>query len=376
MKKYFAFLMMVAAALVGCSQEEQPNVVEQPEVIDQPETPTTYTMTVTATKSNDALTRALSLGNDGSTLNAMWKAGETVTVFALNWDHLPAFNVYLGTLTAQSDGESTTLEGILTNPLPAVPSEYQDKMTVTPIQLVYPRFPFEFTGQKGTLADIAANFDYASCAISNWTETNGHITYDGTVAFDNRNAIVRFTLQDKAGNAINAKTLTLHDGSIEPEAFVLSFDEVDLTVGDLEINLENASSEVWVSIYGAFGTSPLTLTATTEEGDTYTYTKPGVVFRYGHFYSITVKMTKLLSLTVRDETTEDVGNQTIYYLDGETWADAIANHPTVNAGWAITGNGNVVVYNGYSLCYYDEEDTAVTKDDTINKDIDYYLIWD
>ena len=358
MKKYFAFLMMVAAALVGCSQEEQPNVVEQPEVIEQPETPTTYTMTVTATKSNDALTRALSLGNDGSTLNAMWKAGEKIQVASPNLETNSIEEI--GTLTAQSDGTTTTFTGTLDK----APTEGYN------ILLTYPKYFFDYTGQKGTLDDIAANYDYVSGIVkaTDWTIEDGVITTNTPVEFTNIPAIVRFILQDKDGNDIEASSLNISD-----EKNSIYKDEY--THGDITITPENPASEIWAAVCSRSNIN-ITLTATTEQGDVYTYTKSVVRFTQGQFYSITVKMTKLLSLTVRDETSEDVGNQTIYYLDGETWADAIANHPTVNAGWAITGNGNVVVYNGYSLCYYDEEDTAVTKDDVIDTSINYYLIWD
>ena len=36
-----------------------------------------------------------------------------------------------------------------------------------------------------------------------------------------------------------------------------------------------------------------------------------------------------------------VCGQTIYYAEGETWGDAIKNHPTENAGWNLDGDGYV-----------------------------------
>ena len=48
--------------------------------------------------------------------------------------------------------------------------------------------------------------------------------------------------------------------------------------------------------------------------------------------------------------TVHVGNMadaTFYYLPGETWRQAIENHPTENAGFSISGNW--VTYNGMQV---------------------------
>ena len=51
------------------------------------------------------------------------------------------------------------------------------------------------------------------------------------------------------------------------------------------------------------------------------------------FRKVEVKKGGLLTLSVCDET--------IYYAKGETWAEAIQNHPTENQGWGLSGSGNV-----------------------------------
>ena len=56
--------------------------------------------------------------------------------------------------------------------------------------------------------------------------------------------------------------------------------------------------------------------------------KPGYKFR-----KVEVKKGGLLTLSVCGET--------IYYAKGETWAEAIQNHPTENQGWGLSGSGNV-----------------------------------
>ena len=43
----------------------------------------------------------------------------------------------------------------------------------------------------------------------------------------------------------------------------------------------------------------------------------------------------LLSLTVQDNVTQGGGSITFYYVEGETWRQAVNNHPTENEGWGI-----------------------------------------
>ena len=56
-------------------------------------------------------------------------------------------------------------------------------------------------------------------------------------------------------------------------------------------------------------------------------------------YSVEVQnaATSLLSLTVYDDYNFYGGNKTFYYVEGETWSQAITNHPTENASWSING---------------------------------------
>ena len=291
--KSLAALLMVGVAFTACSTSSDDNI-EQP-------ANGKYTLTVKASKAASATTRALSYNDATKTLNATWTKGDRVEVYTLDWEKVEQSggtkfptNLYLGTLTAQSDGASTTLDGTITAP-PAVPEAYQGifSVPVSPLILFFPRFPQVYTGQKGTLDDIAANFDYAVRAIVNWTVTDGKISTAGDVTFINENqSIVRFTLQDKAGNDINVKSLTLHDAN--GHDFKIYDDGESQDYGDLTISLDNASSEVWVSIPDddISNSHDLEMTATTEEGDTYTYSKSNVQITSGQFYSITVKMTK------------------------------------------------------------------------------------
>ena len=84
------------------------------------------------------------------------------------------------------------------------------------------------------------------------------------------------------------------------------------------------------------------------------------------FRKVEAKKGGLLSITIGGATTA-----TIYYVEGETWAQAIQNHPTENSAWSfdqdgsITGNGN----------YLFAGDDFVYKSHTINPNAGYIFQW-
>ena len=336
------YLFVIVAIVAACSSTEDATT-------DKPSAPTgskTYTMTINANKHGD--TRALTL--DGKTLNSSWKKGEQVKVIRLSALSPYALGI-LGTLTAQSDGVSTTLTGAVTEPVEGYP-----------IQLVFPRFPYDYTGQKGTLDDIAANFDYATCEVAadQWELTNGNITTKSSVLFSNESqAIVKFNLQNSDGTPISASSLTIHDAN---DCILQQTDGmIGGAAGDLIINLDEPSNEVWVAIssYYIDKTSDLTLTATVGSYS-YTYTKSDVTFEHGKYYSITVKMnlveTDELSTPLTLEAIEDgnisfqtYGEISYKINDGEIQNPSIGNVSfSVNSGDVVSFYGD----NAYSLYYY------------------------
>ena len=64
----------------------------------------------------------------------------------------------------------------------------------------------------------------------------------------------------------------------------------------------------------------------------------------------------LLQVTVHEsDWSPGSGDHIIYYASGETWAEAITNHPTENAGWSVSNN--FVYYNAYQV--YDGSDAVM-----------------
>ena len=292
--KTTGWLAMAAAIIFGtaaCSSSDD-SIAEQQPV--NPTEPKTYTMTIQATKGNDATTRALSLS--GTSLIATWKKNETVDVYKVTVE--AGNNVYtsVGTLTAQADGETATLSGNLTGTF-----EKNDNLA-----LFFHGGVLDYRDQTGTLDNIASKYDYAT-AYTEVSEVDGSNitvvdagTKDETIPFDNQQAIVKFTLKDKTtGDPISMKSLRLHDEN--GKIFDISdfLNESD-HMGDIVVTRSTAGSEFYVAIkteedYVEPNLVPsslnLTLTAT-DDTDIYTYTKSGVQFECGKYYEITVKMQK------------------------------------------------------------------------------------
>jgi hypothetical protein len=63
---------------------------------------------------------------------------------------------------------------------------------------------------------------------------------------------------------------------------------------------------------------------------------------------------------------------TIYYFEGETWEQAIQNHPTENSAWKID-NGNISA-NGANL-FAGGNYEKVNPNSTIDPNTNYYLLW-
>ena len=299
-KTLAALLLMGTAVMTSCGDDEEivPQFSEPTEV---EQTAKTYTMTVVASKGEEALTKVLTLIKGTNTLRATWAVNDKVTVY-----NVTKSADLTGTLTAQTSGSSVTLSGTLTGTI-----EENDELTL--------KFcSNDYTSQDGTLEYIAANCDYATATVTVASVSDDVITIkEGSAEFTNQQAIVKFTLTSDGTTTINASQLTV------------TADGTSYTVTPT-----SATSEFYVAIPGISGKT-VSLSATEARNNyTYIYEKSGVTFTNGKYYTITVKkMVRLLSVTVSDGGT-GAGDHAIYYVAGETWAQAIDNHSSQNSGWA------------------------------------------
>ena len=337
------WLVMAAALTIGlaaCAGSDDNIEQNTPDIPTNPTTPKTYTLTVTAKKGGDA-TRALGLDTDGMTLNATWAEGDKVTV--LN----PAKNTsYPDALVAQSVGASTTLSGQLTGA--EQPIEEGDELL-----LVFNRNADLSHAQEGTLGYIANNLDQAIGTLTvKSIDANGNITpEEATTEFVNNNTIVRFTLVDKADPTTHLKptTLTITDGD---KCYTLS----ELTEDTYTANRYSKSGEeqsgngvLYACILPA-NAKNITLTATMDNGDKYAYTKSGVTFVSGQFYSITVQMIKQREVNISTVTASTLpvvdGNPTLTLENGDVLKGTLNDNYKISIAPGATVTLDCVTING------------------------------
>ena len=270
---YFGVLLTVGLALTACSSDDS----------NTEQVRKTYTMTIDATKganeaASRAATRALSL--DGNTLNTLWATTERVYVQGKKLSDNSYF-WFEGYLQPQSAGTTTQLNGVI-----SLPGSFKisiDDAIGTPhkLTLQFPRpYVLDYTGQIGTLADIAAKYDYAKAEEVMVDIEADKVVGVAPVTFVNQQAIVKFTLLDKADGTtlLSPTNLTIEYGDKN-----LSLTSIPSTTYET-----NGAGVLFVAIPG-FSGQTVTLTATVA-GGTYTFTKSGITFENGKYYEISVKM--------------------------------------------------------------------------------------
>ena len=243
---YFGVLLTAGLALTACSSDDS----------NTEQVRTTYTMTIDATKganeaASRATTRALSL--DGNTLNTLWATTERVYVQGKKLSDNSYF-WFEGSLQPQSAGATTQLNGVIS--LPTGFSISIDEAIGTPhkLTLQFPRpYVLDYTGQIGTLADIAAKYDYAKAEEVRVDIEADKVVGVAPVTFVNQHAIVKFTLLDKA----DGTTL------LNPTALTIQYGEESLSLTSIPSTTygTNGNGVLYVAIPG-FSDKAVTLTAT------------------------------------------------------------------------------------------------------------------
>lgn len=214
-----------------------------------------YVLTVDASKGG-AATRGLT-----NSLQAVWSTNDRVTVLNASGDAI-------GTMTPLTTGSAKTkLKASLTSAV-----QLNDALT-----LVFPRQTRDYTGQVGSLDDIACKYDYATASVKVRYVEDGIVSATNAT-FENQQAIVKFSLFS-GSSPIQATSLTISAVGLKQNA---------TTTGDLTITPAAATSEFYAALSGVNGVVSLTATA----GDkTYTYTTAtSQTFADGGYYPLTVKM--------------------------------------------------------------------------------------
>lgn len=263
-------------------------------------------------------TRALGLSDNGNTLNASWTVGDVVKVLKVGATSYPNPTVYfdLGTLEAVLVSDETCT---LTGTLDGVKIEAaHDLGEGDRLVLVAPGdgnkagsggdITLTYTGQNGTLAKIASDYDYCmtsmigSKMVSVASVDNGNITTTGTATFAPQQAIVRFTLVDEDDNPLVANSLTISASGLKQSENITS---EFAPVGSNSLTLTNGNqSNVFYAALRGVSNTPVTLTATSSGVSVYTYkTSNNVTFTNGKFYDIKVKM-KMGTVNLAEKTSD------------------------------------------------------------------------
>lgn len=231
MKKNILFVAALSGALIwtGCQKEEKG--VEKPE--ERTDVPT-WTLTVQATKTNNAQTKALNLGTDTDSgkdmINATWSADN---------DHVYVYKTD-GTLLTGSldviDGDGTdtaTLSGEITS----------DLSGISALKLVFPRTEWNYTTQYGLLTgenSIERLFDYALADIT-VTENAGKLT-TSAAEFVNQQSIYRFSFKYDAF-AITAKNVVLSSSNNKIIGTYDPFNSANTTYHPITLAMSTATAD-------------------------------------------------------------------------------------------------------------------------------------
>lgn len=265
-------LLSSGAILTACSSDD--GVSES--VSNKIEAGKTYYMTVNAARQAD--TRALEEDKDDSGINATWATSDNIYVLYNGSS--------IGTLHPNVAAIDANLSGYINSNVSVSLPAY--------IPILFPRAEIDYTGQIGTLENIAEKYDYAKATPHFiFSETSNTISAAESVVFSNQQAIVKFTLTDEDNKSLNVSSLRISATDLK---------ETGDGTGDITIT-PTPTNVLYAALSGISNTQ-VTLTAKTKVGDTYyyyVYRKNGVTFADGNFYDIPVQMR---ALTVGKSLTE------------------------------------------------------------------------
>lgn len=327
---FAAALLLVGAALWTSCQKEADSVRDEVPA-DVPE----GRLWLSLEAGKAAGTKALSL--DGSTLNAYWEAGEKVEVF-LDGGHI-------GTLSATPNGTDNTKATLSGTVLDA--SGIAENAVLT---LLFPKETWSYTAQTGTLASIAANYDYAAAEVE-------VVSVDGTnvtttrASFVNRQSIYKLTF---TGLLAGIASVTIH--SAGNKLVASSAVGGSQTYGDVTVTLDDAArsangdgvayAALRFDTLEAGQTDVLTITITDTDSNTYVATKfsPSGGFQNGKYYASTKGVQIQRTIVLGSVTETDVNDQLfVAAQDGDIITGSFEGYITIPDGATVTLDGANII---------------------------------
>ena len=338
-----ALLLMGAALWTSCQKEA--DSVRDGAPADIPEG--CLWLSLEANKADD--TKALELV--GSTLNAYWTAGEHVEVFL--------GGTCIGTLSATPSGTDPT-KATLSGTVDA--SGIAENAVLT---LLFPRETWSYASQAGTLASIAANYDYAAAEVEVVSVDGNNVTTT-QASFVNQQSIYKLTF---TGLLAGIASVTIH--SAGNKLVASSAVGGSQTYGDVTVTLDDAARSANGDgvVYAALRfdaleagqTDVLTITITDTDSNTYVATKfsPSGGFQNGKYYTST-KGVQIQRTIVLDSVTETdgMGHKYVAAQDGDIITGKFLENGSLDDGYITIPDGATVTLDGANIIAPDESDHA------------------
>lgn len=265
-------IAMAAMTMTACSSDDDAAV----------EAGVTGTFQVSINVGPAAQTRAISVGgNDGHTLYTNWDKNDEVQVVK------EGATTIAGTLTANvSAGNSAyaTLTGELTGTFAA-----GDKVT-----LHYHTASLDYTGQKGTIADVSTSKSYltATSTVKQIGQTTGTVKDEtnnylvmSDAAYEAQQAYLDITFTDDAGHALAITKLEVWTsaGKLVKTAPLDGQTVYATDASPLTITPDAATDHFFLALRDEAGTSNTIYFKATTAGDTYIYSQ-NLELEYGEYY--------------------------------------------------------------------------------------------
>ena len=191
--------LLAAMAWTGCKdtlETDDPSAREEKPVAVRD----SVILTLEAGKGINTKALALDTSGEKDQLNAFWKSGEMVYVFASGSE------TSIGTLTAATPNNIDNIKATLSGSIDATDLAVGQALT-----LLFPRATWSYDNQGGTLRSIESNFDYARTQVTIESIESGQITTTKSTTFENQQSIYRFGFRygTDEGPTIRTKTLLL-----------------------------------------------------------------------------------------------------------------------------------------------------------------------
>ena len=325
--KTFRLFSIAALALVMAACSSEDNEIQQPAEQGKMH----FTATIAAPNSG-ATTRTTATA-DGDNYNVAWMVGDKIALIYNDNAATPVRHKVEATVTAVDGSGNATIEADLEGSVDdgagvtlVYPSNLVSEATEdAAISKSYTIDLSYFTSQEG-----AAPTEENGIPKYDWRDGNGTfsvtgsgVTLSGNVIMNPNVAIWKITLQDDAAtpNPLVADRMFIERGG--PVAAVTP--ETPASVYYVYVPVPQLNF-----LNSAFPANPLVITGTLT-GNDYSYVHSGAVtLTAGNIYESTVTLKQVLLGWIHDS--GDNGCN-IFYIEDETWAQAIANHN--NWDWEI-----------------------------------------